>query len=87
MFFNDIQPVIEKFLAFISENWMLLPDWKSKMKEKNNITLIVSKNVTTVYDDRFDIIEEHNPHEASPIFFIFGTKQRHRKIYVISFAQ
>ena len=30
------------------------------MKEKNNITLVISKNGTTIYDHQFDIIEEHN---------------------------
>ena len=30
------------------------------MKEKNNITLIISKNAATIYDHRFDIIEKHN---------------------------
>ena len=42
--------------------------WKlgitSKAREqnasKNNITLIISKNVTTIYDHQFDIIEWHN---------------------------
>ena len=48
--------MIEKILAFISENWMLLPNQKSNIKEKNDITLIISKNVTTIYDHRFDII-------------------------------
>ena len=27
------------------------------MKEKNNITAIISKNVTTIFDLRFDVIE------------------------------
>ena len=30
------------------------------MKEKNDINLIISKNITTVFDHRFDIIEEPN---------------------------
>ena len=51
---------MEKLLAFISENLVLLQNYKSKMKEKNKITLIISKNVTTMYDHWFDTIEEHN---------------------------
>ena len=49
--------MIEKILAFISENWMLLPNQKSNIKEKN---FNYFKNVTTIYDHLFDIIEKYN---------------------------
>ena len=52
--------MIEKILTFISENWMLFPNEENKMKEKSNITLIISKNVTTIYDHWFDIIDKPN---------------------------
>ena len=50
----------QKNLTFISQKWMLLPSWKTKMKETTDITLIISKYVTTIFDDRFDIIAEYN---------------------------
>ena len=36
-----------------------MPDYNSKMKERNNITLIISKYFTTIFDHQFDIIQEH----------------------------
>ena len=67
------------------------------MKQKNNITLIISKNAATIYDHRFDIIEKHNYRtfetilgfwfffltQQAQFFSFFNRKRRHRKSDVI----
>ena len=66
---------LKKFLDYILQ-WYRTSDekrfcihfWKldviAKLKEqnerKNNITSITSKNVTAIFDNQFDITEEHN---------------------------
>ena len=40
-----------------------MPNSKSKIKkkkEKDDITLNISKTFTTIFDHRLDVIEEHN---------------------------
>ena len=55
----------QKILNYILR-WYLSGDQKNfdihfwKLERKNNITLIISENVTTIYDDWFYIIEKLN---------------------------
>ena len=46
------------------------------MKEKNNITLLISKTFTTIFDHQFDMIEKHNKETFENILGIFLLTQQ-----------
>ena len=84
MFFNDIWSVIKKVLVLISGNWMLIPNWKSKKKEKKwynlkylkrnhiNFLSLIWYNLRTILRNFWDyfMVLDLIPHPASLRFFI-----------------